>query len=119
MCVLSVTHVCGAHKQRRPLFTPPPPLFTHVFGTSWLTLTSLVHSQSLDLDEGKVSLSMIEKADDQPVRKGGGKGKKGGPRLEERFSASEMGDADWKESLASFSDTQHTFTNNALIDERK
>ena len=23
------THVCGAHKQRRFLFSPPPPLFTH------------------------------------------------------------------------------------------
>lgn len=68
-------------------------------------------------DDGKVSLSMLSKEDEPAPRAKGGK--KGGPRVEERFTAGEMGAKDWKESMEAFQAEENTFSNGMVMQETR
>jgi predicted RNA-binding protein with RPS1 domain len=75
-----------------------------------------VRVKDVDVEGGKISLSMINKEDEPaPRRGGGGAGGKRGPRIEERFTESEMGAKDWKESMEEFNTSQGTFSNNLMM----
>lgn len=72
-----------------------------------------VRVKMIDEEGGKISLSMIPKDKEQQPRK------KGGRKAKQRWTAAEMGAADWKESLEKFSEGQPKFNNNFIIVEKR
>jgi len=77
-----------------------------------------IRVKGVDVDGGKVALSMISDEQEQENRpkRGGG----GGNRGRQMFSENEMGAKDWKESLQKFQDEQAvTFTNEPLMQQKR
>jgi len=78
-----------------------------------------IRVKGVDVDGGKVALSMItdeQEQENRPKRGGGG----GGNRGRQMFSENEMGAKDWKESLQKFQDEQAvTFTNEPLVQQKR
>jgi len=76
-----------------------------------------IRVRSIDIDGGRVSLSMISKEAEEKSaprgRKEGGAG--GGKRGRSMFAPGEMGAEDWAESLKEFDDSQPVFSNRPLI----
>ena len=76
-----------------------------------------IRVRSIDVDGGRVSLSMITKEAEEksapPARKEGGGA--GGKRGRSMFAPGEMGAEDWAESLKEFDDTQPVFSNRPLV----
>lgn len=68
-----------------------------------------VRVKGLDVNGGKVSLSMITK-EQEPKGRGGG-----GRKAKSQFSESEMGPKDWKEKLETFQEDMPTFKNMPMV----
>lgn len=75
-----------------------------------------VRVKMIDAQGGKVSLSMISAADEQPAPQQRGRGQR--PK-KQRWAPSEMGAEDWQESLDKFKETQPAFKNNFVIVDKR
>lgn len=74
-----------------------------------------VRVKTVDAGAGRISLSMISKADEQPPR-----GERGQRPKKSQWRPDEMGAADWKESMEKFQADQPTFQNMpVIVDKRK
>jgi len=75
-----------------------------------------IRVRQLDVDGGKVSLSMITKEEEEASRPKRNNNRRG----RQMFSEDEMGAKDWKESLEKFQAANHVVTNMPIIvDKRK
>lgn len=74
-----------------------------------------IRIKGVDVEGGKVSLSMITKEQEPQQRKGGGN-----RRAKQQFTDEEMGAKDWKEQLETLKADMPTFNNAAVVvDKRK
>jgi ribosomal protein S1 len=77
-----------------------------------------VRVRTVDVDGGKVSLSMITKEAEE-ANPGPREKKSGGRRGREMFSPSDMGAANWAETMAEFDSTQPAFTNRPIVEDKR
>lgn len=75
-----------------------------------------VRVKNVDAKGGKISLSMISKADEPAPRENKPRQQKRGRQM---FTDAEMGAKDWKESLEKFQEDQPKFVNSFVIEDRR